>query len=347
VGAEKGWPFVAETPSPACLAERSWPRVSLVTPSYQQANYLERTILSVLNQGYPDLEYFVMDGGSTDGSVDLIQRYESKLAGWESEPDRGQSHAVNKGWTRATGTYVWWLNADDMLTPGSLFASVRYLEDHPRAGMVYGDLVIMDAQNACRGRHRYEDFAYAKVLQTGQDISQAGALMRRSCIDQIGYLNEKLHLVMDLEYWHRMALAGIEIDHLAEPLALFRVHDETKTQSSPVELVEERHHVARLITKHPRFLAAYRHLEDTVWSSAYAACARNYVKAGAFGKGLRACWRSLLARPAMLFRPAWWYLVFLNGTGLLLGRDRWLRLREKVRAWRRADQQGPIGEPLQ
>jgi glycosyltransferase involved in cell wall biosynthesis len=310
--------------------------VTLVTPSYQQAPFLEQTILSVLNQGYPDLEYFVFDGGSTDGSVEIIRRYTDHLAGWESQPDRGQSHAVNKGWKLATGSYLWWLNSDDMLTPGSLFRSVRYLEEHPQSGMVYGDLIIVDATGKVTGRNRYKDFTYRQVLRTGQDISQAGAMMRRNCLEQVGFLNEGFHLVMDLEYWHRLALAGIQIDHLDDTLALFRVYDETKTQSSPADFIPERLRVASMITSHPTFQSHYADLESTVWSHAHAASARGYAKAGEFLHGLGECWKSLRFNPSRLVDRGWWYLNLLNVAGLIMGRDRWLRMRANTRARRAA-----------
>ena len=337
---ERGWPYEAEPPDADLLAERDWPRVALVTPSYQQAGYLEETILSVLNQGYPHLDYYVIDGGSTDGSLAILQRYSDRLTHWESVADRGQSHAVNKGWKRASATYLWWLNSDDLLTPGSIFKSVRYLEEHPESGLVFGNLHIIDEAGRILERRHFRAFDYPHMLRVGKDVPQAGALMRQTCLDRVGYLNEDLHLVMDLDYWHRLALAGIHIAYLPEPLALFRIYDETKTQSSPVNLIAERCQVAGSICSHPSFQENYKHLEQDVWSNTYAACARGYAKAGAFGEGLRACWRSLLHRPARLFDGRWWYLIALNGVGIFLGREQWLQWRARTRT-RRA---GPASE---
>ena len=112
--------FVRELRPPAPIAGGLLPKVTIVTPSFNQAKFLERTILSVLNQGYPRLEYIIIDGGSTDGSVDIIRKYERYLTYWESTPDRGQSHAINKGFERATGDYVGWQNSDDLYFPGAL-----------------------------------------------------------------------------------------------------------------------------------------------------------------------------------------------------------------------------------
>lgn len=337
------WPYAPAPVHKELLHERSWPRVTLVTPSYQQAAYLEQTILSVLNQGYPDLEYFVIDGGSTDGSKEIIQRYSKQLAGWESQPDRGQSHAVNKGWKQATGEYLWWLNSDDMLTPGSLFSSIRYLEQNPQAGMIYGDLVIIDFEGQVSGQNSYKDFTYREVLRNGQDISQAGAMMRRSNLEQVGFLNEDFQLVMDLEYWHRLALSGVRIDHISETLALFRVYDETKTQSSPAAFIPERLHVASLVTSHPTFKNHFPDLENEVWSHAHAASARGYAKAGAFPRGLVECWKALRHMPGRLVERDWWYLLLLNIAGLILGRERWLRMRASTRSRRAASDSTRLG----
>ena len=129
---KSGWPWTEETPmAPPTLPDGSpWPRVSIVTPSYNQGQYLEETIRSVLLQGYPDLEYIIIDGGSTDESVTIIEKYAPWLAYWVSEPDRGQSHAINKGFARATGEIYAWLNSDDYYWPGAIVIAARAVLQH-------------------------------------------------------------------------------------------------------------------------------------------------------------------------------------------------------------------------
>jgi glycosyltransferase involved in cell wall biosynthesis len=122
----------------------SYPLVTIVTPSYNQANFLEETIQSVLSQDYPNLEYIIIDGGSTDSSVDLIRKYEDRLAGWISEEDSGQAEAINKGFERATGEIVAWINSDDYYLPGAIRSAVEALEAHPECGFVYGDAVSIN-----------------------------------------------------------------------------------------------------------------------------------------------------------------------------------------------------------
>ena len=125
--------------------EKNWPKISIITPSYNQGEFLERTILSVIEQNYPNLEYIIIDGGSTDGSVDIIQKYADKLAYWISEKDNGQTHAINKGFKKATGEIVAWLNSDDELCEGALMAVASVFMEHDEADFVFGNQYSIDS----------------------------------------------------------------------------------------------------------------------------------------------------------------------------------------------------------
>src|SRR5512138_1788368 len=120
------------------------PLVSIITPSFNQAAFLETTIRSVLDQDYPSLEYFIVDGGSKDGSLEIIQRYAHRLAGWVSEPDRGQTDAINKGFGMAHGEILAWLNSDDVYQPGAVAEAATFLQQNPEVGLVYGDATYID-----------------------------------------------------------------------------------------------------------------------------------------------------------------------------------------------------------
>ncbi|MBC7078479.1 MAG: glycosyltransferase, partial [Synergistales bacterium] len=146
---KEGWPWTEESPQPPenpTYGSSFLPRVSVVTPSYNQAQFIEETIRSVLLQGYPNLEYLILDGGSTDGSVELIRKYEPWLAYWVSERDEGQADAINRGWRRSTGEILAYLNSDDVYAPGAIHRAVIYLLAHPNAVAVVGSYKLIDAE---------------------------------------------------------------------------------------------------------------------------------------------------------------------------------------------------------
>lgn len=178
------------------------PLVTIVTPSYNQARYLERTILSVLNQDYPNLEYIVIDGGSTDGSVDIIKKYEHKISYWVSEPDRGQSHAINKGFQKATGQIFNWLNSDDILMPSATTIAVHYLVNNPEYGLVYGDRLVIDEKDqvlACVELPSFSRFFY----KFNPWLPQETCFFRRELWSKVNGLDETLHYCMDANLWLR------------------------------------------------------------------------------------------------------------------------------------------------
>jgi glycosyltransferase involved in cell wall biosynthesis len=314
--------------------------VSLVTPSYNQDRFLEDTILSVLNQDYPNLEYMVFDGGSTDGSREIIEKYAARLAYWESEPDRGQSHAINKGWARSTGDYVWWLNADDMLSPASLRTSVALLEDHPEVDMVYGDVIRVDATGRMIDLYPYQDFAFPAFVLRGLSVAQAGALMRRRVIDRIGFLDESLHYLMDHDYWTRLALAGGRIVHIPLPLALFRIHDSAKTQRSSIRVVEEARHLHRNLMAHTDLPPEIRKGRGRIASNMHLYSARALVKVGRYREALGEIRGALFAWPPQVLGESLWRHLALSVLGLAVGEKAWMRIRAWVRRLRRLTSDG-------
>ena len=184
----------------------SWPRITVVTPSYNQGRFLEQTIRSVLLQGYPDLEYIVIDGGSTDESAEVINKYERHLAHWVSEPDRGQSHAVNKGFAQATGQIMCWLNSDDFYLPGALQTVAESLADS-RSHAVVGHVlkVYEDGRPAEKLEGRYEGLVRLLQFWKGYRMHQSSIFWRREVFEQTGFLDESQHYIMDFDYWVRIA----------------------------------------------------------------------------------------------------------------------------------------------
>jgi len=206
--------------------------VSIVTPSYNQGQFIEETIRSVLLQGYPNVEHIIIDGGSTDDSVDIIRKYEKWLTYWTSEPDRGQAHAINKGLERATGIILTWLNSDDVLLPGTVRRAVEWLNAHQDVSVVYGRLNRIDSQSnpVPTPTLPKDNLEFGKETAIGECIvNQPGCFWRREIMNQVGLLNEDLHYAMDYEFWVRMVLAGAKFKRLSEVVANFRLSSGSKT----------------------------------------------------------------------------------------------------------------------
>jgi glycosyltransferase involved in cell wall biosynthesis len=206
------------------------PLVSIVTPSYNQGRFLEDTIRSVLDQDYPRLEYLVVDGGSDDGSVELLERYDDRLAWWTSEPDSGQAAALNKGFAHASGEILGWLSSDDTLLPGALRRVVGELERDPDAMLVYGEALFVDEA----GRELFaltpRPFDVEAMVRTcANHVVQPGSLFRRRALELAGPLNEDAHYLFDFEFALRLSRVGAKVVPISDRLATYRVHADSKS----------------------------------------------------------------------------------------------------------------------
>jgi len=205
------------------------PLISIVTPSFNQARYIEATIRSVLDQDYPAIEYIIVDGGSDDGSVDIIQRYASKLAWWVSEKDKGQTDALNKGFSQAKGQFLAWINSDDTYEPGTLSAAARYLEQHPEIGMVYADANFIDEKGQMIGHFPAAQTDYQRLRQGYVHIPQQTAFFRADLWQRVGPLDPDFYFAMDYDLWVRLAKLA-PLAYLSGQLwANFRLHSSGKT----------------------------------------------------------------------------------------------------------------------
>ena len=204
------------------------PLVTIITPSFNQARFLEATIQSVLSQDYPRIEYMIVDGGSNDGSVDVIKKYESRLAWWVSEKDKGQTDAINKGFAQANGEILAWINSDDTYEPGAVSAAVKYLQDHPEVGMVYGDCNFISESGRVIGKFGSAQTNYRLLRQGYAHIPQQTMFLRADLWKQVGPLDPSFYFAMDYDLWTRIA-ARTEIKYVPQTWANFRLHTSGKT----------------------------------------------------------------------------------------------------------------------
>ena len=207
---------------------RDWPKISVVTPSYNQGRYLEATILSVVRQDYPKLEYIVMDGGSSDCSVDVIKRYEDRLSYWRSAHDGGQSAAIAEGFALSTGEILCWLNSDDILLEGSLRHVAQIFMRRPKVGFVYGNRLLIDANGTLIGKHTWSRYLTRWHWAEGQPMGQEACFWRRTLYDEAGGIDPSKTYTMDYDLFYRMWRRGRFLK-TSRYLGAWRKHEDTKT----------------------------------------------------------------------------------------------------------------------
>jgi glycosyltransferase involved in cell wall biosynthesis len=208
------------------------PRISVITPSYNQGKYIERTIHSVLVQEVEGLEYLVIDGGSTDETVDVLRRHDGRFY-WISERDDGHADAINKGVLRSSGPIVGWLNSDDVYYPGALAAVLEFFDAHPEVDVAYGDANHIDEHDVFIDKYPTEPWNWERLLETCF-VSQPAAFLRRTVFDRCGLIDSHAAPSIDYEYWVRLGRQGVRFEYLPRLLAATRLHSEAFTVASRV-----------------------------------------------------------------------------------------------------------------
>lgn len=290
---KRGWPWDVEIdPLPRNMPNgQPWPRVTLIIPSFNQGKYIEETLRSILLQGYPDLECIVMDGGSTDSTTDIVKKYEEWIHYWVSEPDRGQSHAINKGLVIGTGKYFNWNNADDVLNKDSLRECVIALEENPTAAGVTGYIVNIDEKSNFLSSNDNHPLLKGK---TGflHDVSrcisllkcgcQPGGLMDLELAREVGGVDEDIHYAMDTDLQLRMMLHR-PFYHIDFPVIMFRLHSLSKTSSYVGNRAIERIRIAKKIFSQRHLMPMeIAKLESTALHTAYAHASSIFASQGRY-----------------------------------------------------------------
>jgi glycosyltransferase involved in cell wall biosynthesis len=207
------------------------PLVTVITPSFNQGNYIRATIESVLGQDHPQLQYIVVDGGSTDETVSILQSYSDPRLTWISEADRGQSDALNKGMKQAKGDILTYINSDDLLLPGCIQETLTYFSTVTEADIVYGDVTFINDSGKTTGNAYGAPFNQVLAVLNGQDLPQPGTFWRRRVMESIGWFDESLHYRMDYDYWLRASFGGFRLDYVPGIRAAYRLHGSSKTVS--------------------------------------------------------------------------------------------------------------------
>jgi glycosyltransferase involved in cell wall biosynthesis len=320
----ESWSYSSEF-TPSVSNKNEYPKISIITPSYNQGQFIEETIRSVVCQDYPNIEYIIIDGGSKDNSVEIIHKYEKYLHYWISEPDSGQTHAINKGLSRATGDIIAYLNSDDIYLPETFKKVEAFFQENPDIDMVYGNVLFIDEKSNVLYKIEREPLVLKEFYGCNFFIPQPTVFLRRKIVEKCGFFDETLNLAMDLDYWMRISFNG-NISYLPELLAGARIYPSAKSSAYSTDYLEEK---LRILKKYEKYLIKQMdstNIIDDCYSSVYFIGGLCYLKRGDLLKGLINVVHAAGYNSTIIFNP---YLIYCFFSGIL-GEDRMKQIAMKL-----------------
>ena len=286
------------------LAQQSdQPLVSIITPTFNQADFLRDTLDSVLAQDYPNIEYLVIDDGSTDATPEILAEYTGRVE-WESQTNMGQTPTINKGWERSRGDIITWLNSDDTFLPGAVSTAVNYLQEHPDVDIVFGDSLFTAADGSPIERSKsLAEFSYREfVAKCHNPIPQPSAFIRRSVMDDVGLLDPSYYYFMDWDFWLR---AGVDhkIAYFPELLSTYRLHEASKTVAQAVKAAPELEYMYRRFFALPSLRSEIKSLENEAMVNMFFTSGGYYLDGGSRAGARRMAIKAIRTRPSGILRP--------------------------------------------
>lgn len=306
--------------------------VSIITPSFNQAAYLEQTILSVLDQDHPYIEYIVIDGASTDTSVDVIKKYENRLAYWVSEKDNGQADAINKGFAHATGDIIAWLNSDDYYLAGTISSVVKIFDQNPRVSIVYGNMLAVDEHGKTFNTLNYKQLTLEDLL-CFQIIGQPAVFMRRSAMESVK-LDTDFHFLLDHYLWIQIAQHS-QLLYVDQTWAAARYHAEAKNRAKAAEFGRDAFRILENVEQDKNLATVLAKVNRRARASAHRVDARYLLDGGQSAASLSAWMRALFIHPpTALARMNIFVSAVLNLSGLGKFRESVLQKRKQKKQGR-------------
>lgn len=280
------------------------PLVSVVTPSLNQGRFIEQTILSIKNQTYPNIEHIIIDGGSTDNTLGIIKKYDGTYNMlWLSEPDDGQSDAINKGWRMARGEIIAYLNSDDTYMPWAVETAVNWLAAHTDVDMVYGDCNIIDESDEVIDQYPATNFDLEEMLCGRNMIPQPAVFLRKKVVEEVGYLDTHLHRTMDYDLWLRIGLK-CKVIYIRQLLACFRIHPQMKGIRERHKFAEDRLYSLNKLFSTPNLTKEVAALRRHACSYAHLRVGTNYYSQCKMGLARKHLLKAITLYPQNLRKPS-------------------------------------------